>query len=210
MFKKYIPAAWHYRLSNFKRAILGYKKYAQFGEDKVLAEIFKDTPRGVYVDVGAHHPYRYSNTYLLYKKGWRGVNIDPNPDAVKLFEHARPDDKNICCGVGREGVLTYYRFSDPAVNTFVEPEADKWRQKKFLTFLGTTAVEVRPLSALVHGHIDLLTIDAEGMDLEVLQSYDWKEYPRVVVVESENAGSFLEQKGYILHARLGASLIFSK
>ncbi|MDO8518314.1 MAG: SAM-dependent methyltransferase, partial [bacterium] len=96
MLKKYIPAAWHYRLSNIKRSLLGYKTYAQFGEDWVLAELFTDTPRGRYVDVGAHHPKRYSNTYLLYKKGWHGVNIDPNPHTIELFAKARPGDTNIC------------------------------------------------------------------------------------------------------------------
>ncbi|MDO8517959.1 MAG: FkbM family methyltransferase, partial [bacterium] len=112
--------------------------------------------------------------------------------------------------VGRAGILTYWRFSDPAVNTFVAAEAEKWKKKKFLTFLGTTEVEVRPLSALIEGPIDLLTIDAEGMDIEVLQSYDWKEFPRVVVVEGEKAGDFLLQNGYTLRAHLGPSRIFSR
>src|SRR3989344_1342298 len=200
MLKKYITATWHYRLSNIKRSIIGYNTYAQFGEDVLLAKLFADTPHGRYVDVGAHHPKRYSNTYLLYKKGWYGVNIDPNPHTIELFSKARPQDTNLCCGVGQAGVLTYYRFSDPAVNTFVAAEAEKWKQKKFLTFLGTTKVEIKPLSALVQGPVDLLTIDAEGMDLEVLQSYDWKEYPSVVIVEGEDAKNFLLQKGYTLHA----------
>lgn len=208
LLKKIIPPAWHYRLALLKRSVLGYQKYAQFGEDAVVLELFKDKKEGRYVDVGAHHPYRYSNTYLLYKKGWRGVNIDPNPETIRLFKNARPDDENICCGAGSEAVLTYYRFSDPAVNTFVESEALKWKQKSFLTFLGTTDVPVKPLSVLVHGPVDLLTIDAEGMDLEVLRSYDWKESPRVVVVEGEDSAGFLNGKGYVLHAKRGASSIF--
>src|SRR3989344_6466594 len=213
MLKKYIPAAWHYPLSKIKRSLLGYKTYAQFGEDVLLSKLFADTSRlpaqagGMYADVGAHHPKRYSNTYLLYKKGWYGVNIDPNPHTIELFSKARPQDTNVCCGVGQAGVLTYYRFSDPAVNTFVTAEAEKWKQKKFLTFLGTTKVEVKPLSALVSGPIDLLTIDAEGMDIEVLQSYDWKEYPKVVVVEGQAAVDFLLQNGYTLCSSLGPSPI---
>ena len=204
------PARWRYPLSELKRAVFGYKTYAQFGEDQVLAELFKDTSHGVYVDVGAHHPTRYSNTFLLYKKGWHGVNIDPNPRAIELFKKARPRDTNLACGVGNAGTLTYYRFSDPAVNTFVAQEAGKWKQKKFLAFLGTTQVEVKPLAALVQGPIDLLTIDAEGMDLEVLQSWGWHDYPRIVVVEGERAGEFLIQKGYTLRAHLGPSRIFSR
>lgn len=208
MLKRFVPASWHYRLSNIKRAFLGYKTYAQFGEDTVLLELFKDKNDGRYVDVGAHHPYRYSNTYLLFKKGWHGVNIDPNPHTIALFNKARPNDENICAGVGNAGVLTYYRFSDPAVNTFTKEEAEKWKGKPFLKFLGTTEVEVKPLSELITGSVDLFSIDAEGMDLEVLQSYDWKYSPRVIVIEGDESEQFLTEKGYILHKRCGASNIF--
>lgn len=208
MLKRFLPVSWHYQLSEVKRALFGYRTYAQFGEDAVLLELFKGVTHGRYVDVGAHHPYRYSNTYLLYKKGWHGVNIDPNPHTVELFNKVRPDDKNICSGVGHASVLTYYRFSDPAVNTFKKNEAEKWKRKSFLKFLGTTDVEVRPLSTLVDGPIDLLTIDAEGMDLEVLQSYDWKYYPNVIIIEGDESKPFLVQKGYRLHTVCGASNIF--
>ncbi|MFZ3043637.1 MAG: FkbM family methyltransferase [Minisyncoccia bacterium] len=206
--KNIVPVSWHYSLSNLKRRIFGYERYSQFGEDAVLAELFKDKSGGVYVDVGAHHPYRYSNTYLLYKRGWHGTNIDANPHTIKLFEKARPDDKNICSGVGRAGTLTYYQFSDPAVNTFKKEEAEKWMKKSFLKFLGTTEVEIRPLSMLVEGLIDLLTVDAEGMDLEVLQSYDWKHYPSVVVIEGDDSKQFLLEKGYTLYSQCGASRIY--
>ncbi len=208
MLKRFLPVSWHYPLSEIKRALFGYQTYAQFGEDTVLLELFKNKNDGRYVDVGAHHPYRYSNTYLLYKRGWHGVNIDPNPHTIVLFNKARSGDTNICSGVGRAGMLTYYRFSDPAVNTFKKSEAEKWRAKSFLKFLGTTDIEIRPLSELVHGPVDLLTIDAEGMDLEVLQSYDWKYYPDVIVIEGDDSKHFLVEKGYRLHTVCGASSIF--
>lgn len=208
MFKRFLPVSWHYPLSEIKHALFGYRTYAQFGEDTVLLELFKDIGHGRYVDVGAHHPYRYSNTYLLCKKGWHGVNIDPNPHTIALFNEARPADKNICAGAGRAGTLTYYRFSDPAVNTFRKDEAEKWKGKSFLKFIGTTEIEIKPLSELVEGPIDLLTIDAEGMDLEVLQSYDWKHYPHVIVIEGDDSKQFLIRKGYRLHTACGASNIF--
>ena len=121
MLKKLIPQKHHYVLSNIKNALIGgYAQtyYSQFGEDIIISKLLKKS-KGVYVDVGAHHPKRYSNTYLLYKRGWRGVNIDANPHTIKLFTTARPRDTNVCVGVGAsEGELSYYAFSDPAVNTF--------------------------------------------------------------------------------------------
>lgn len=206
--KKIIPVSWHYAFSNIKRSIFGYTEYAQFEEDTVLAELLRDTAHGVYVDVGAHHPYRYSNTYRLYQKGWRGTNIDPNQHSIRLFNKARPQDSNICSGVGRSRTLVYYQFSDPAVNTFKKEEAQKWIRKPFLKFLGTTEVNVQPLSTLVEGPIDLLNVDAEGMDLEVLESYDWKHYPKVIVVEGSDSKEFLLQKDYTLHAQCGPSYIY--
>jgi len=208
MLKRLLPVSWHYPLSQVKRALFGYPQYAQFGEDRVLLELFKDVNAGRYVDVGAHHPYRYSNTYLLYKKGWHGTNIDPNPHTIQLFNNARPHDENICAGVGKKGVLTYYHFSDPAVNTFRKNEAEKWKVKSFLKFLGTTDVEVKPLSELITGATDLLTIDVEGMDREVLESYNWSHYPRVIVIEGEDSKPFLIEKGYTLYRTCGASHIF--
>lgn len=209
MLKQFLPVSWHYLLSNVKRVLFGYRTYAQFGEDVVLLKLFKDKKNGRYVDVGAHHPYRYSNTYLLYRQGWHGVNIDPNPHTIELFNKARPGDKNICVGVGRKGMFTYYRFSDPAVNTFKREEAEKWKRKSFLKFLGTSEIEVKPLADLVEEPFDLLSIDAEGMDTEVLQSYDWKYHPRVVVIEGDESQQFLAQKGYILHTKCGVSRIYT-
>jgi len=208
LLKKIVPASWHYGFSNIKRKIFGYTRYSQFGEDAVLQELFKDRTDGIYVDVGAHHPYRYSNTYLLYKKGWHGTNIDPNPHTIKLFNKARSNDANICNGVGRAGTLVYYQFSDPAVNTFKKEEAEKWKDKSFLKFLGTTEVKIRPLSELVSGPIDLLTIDAEGMDVEVLGSYDWKNYPKVIIIEGDDSQQFLTQKGYRLYKKCGPSCLY--
>ena len=205
-----VPVSLHYKIANIKNSITGYSSYSQFGEDAVLEDIFKDKRKGRYVDVGAHHPFRYSNTYLLCKKGWSGVNIDPNPDTIRDFNTARPQDINIQVGVGKEGMLTYYQFSDPAVNTFNKKEAEKWKQKDFLSYLGSSAVAVKPLRDLVSGPIDLLTIDAEGMDLEVLESYDWLYYPTVVLIEGEDSRKFLEDKGYVLRATRGASLIYTR
>ena len=49
----------------------GYGKlsYSQEGEDVVLRRIFGENKNGFYVDVGAHHPIRFSNTYLFYRLG---------------------------------------------------------------------------------------------------------------------------------------------
>jgi hypothetical protein len=85
-----------------KRIIYAYRwdswqrsSWSQEGEDLILARIFGDKPDGFYVDVGAHHPKRFSNTYYFYRRGWRGINIDAMPGSMLAFNRLRPSDINI-------------------------------------------------------------------------------------------------------------------
>lgn len=230
LFKKLIPAHRHFKLVSLKHTLTKFKQihYSQNGEDIIVSSYFPKNYSGFYVDVGAHHPYRISNTYLLYKNGWSGMNIDANPDAINLFIKARPKDKNLLLGVGKsEGQLTYHRFKDPAVNTFSEEHANKWKSKEWNTYLGTDNVQVMPLSKVLEKHlsknkkIDVLSIDVEGWDLEVLESNDWEQYrPQIVIVEDHTFNfkqkeesriySFMKSKDYTLTDKAKFSLIFSQ
>jgi hypothetical protein len=99
----------------------GRTLYSQEGEDVVLARFFEGLGRtGFYVDIGAHHPVGFSNTFYFYRRGWHGVNVDALPGTAKLFQRMRPRDKTIECGVGLEqGVMTYFAFNEPALNTLL-------------------------------------------------------------------------------------------
>lgn len=227
--KRFIPAKYHYALSNIKNSWGGgyaQTHYSQFGEDVVIAKLLKEKS-GFYIDVGAHHPKRYSNTYLLYKRGWQGINIDPNPESIHLFDKARPRDTNVCVGVGaKKEELAYYMFSDPAVNSFQEEEAKRWANKSWITPLGVKQVPVDTLQSILSTlpdipPVNLLTIDVEGMDLEVLQSNDWEKIrPDMIVVESDIFNPtkpfddplfefLVSQHGYTLRGLVGPSLIFA-
>ena len=112
-------------INNIKKSIKNnlrlYKNnsYSQEGEDLILHKIFPDKKNGFYVDIGAHHPFRFSNTYYFYRKGWRGVNIDAAPGSMKLFNKYRSRDINIEAAISNKiETLTYYKFNDPALNTF--------------------------------------------------------------------------------------------
>src|SRR5436309_16100262 len=98
-----IPARWRSVLrERFGARTYGNLAYSQEGEDLVLRRIFETQAKGIYVDVGAHHPFRFSNTCLLHKRGWRGINIDAMPGSMTLFERFRPLDVNLELGVGVE------------------------------------------------------------------------------------------------------------
>lgn len=176
------------------------RSYSQYGEDVYAASHFRGKRDGFYVDVGAYHPHLYSVTYALYKKGWRGIAIDPNPITKVLFQIFRPRDTFICTGVGR-GLRVYKRFEDGAYNTFVAGEGG---QK--LRSLADILSERRVTS------IDFMNVDVEGMDLDVLQSHDWNIPPKVIAVEAKigsQVQQYLEKRGYVLNGFLGLTLFFS-
>ena len=160
----------------------------------ILRSIFDDKKEGFYVDVGAFHPKLYSNTYYFYKRGWRGINIEPNPGANFGI---RKGDINLKCGIGLRQ-RKYQQFKDGALNKFGEIGKD---------------VEIRKLDDVLQEHkvkkIDFLSVDTEGMDLEVLQSNNWEKYrPEVVLVEEEKAGKFLEKRGYELVGKTPLTRIY--
>lgn len=167
--------------------------YAQSGEDIVLEWYLSDREVGFYVDVGAYHPKRFSNTYRLYNRGWRGINIDANPKSMNAFRRIRPRDTNIEAAVGPSShSLTYYIFRQPSLNTFdrdlaLQHVAEGRPIHKELHVTTAPLVELLDKYLPANTEIDLLTVDVEGLDLEVLQSNNWARYsPRFVLAECLN------------------------
>ena len=173
----------------------GQVSYSQEGEDLVLARILGNLniSTGFFVDIGAHHPARFSNTYYFYRRGWHGINVDALPGTKKLFQRVRPRDITIESGVGsQEGLLKYFAFNEPALNTFSEQEAKK-KDRPPYHIVDTIQIPVVTLKKILDDHlpsgmqIDFMTIDAEGFDHEIIISNDWSRYrPRVLLVELLN------------------------
>jgi FkbM family methyltransferase len=198
------------------------KSYSQEGEDMILRRIFEPQRTGFYVDVGAHHPRRFSNTYFFYRRGWSGINLDPMPGSMKGFRRQRPRDINLEIAVGSASRRSpYFLFNEPALNGF-DPEIARLRDAspgryKIVQRLELTA---RPLGAILDEFlpagtsIDFLNVDVEGLELEVLRSNDWGRYrPRVLLVEAVGSTwsplhAFLTGHGYVLYAKTVRTLIY--
>lgn len=204
------------------------KIYSQEGEDIILSEFFPNKTDGFYVDVGAHHPMRFSNTHMFYKKGWRGINIDAMPGSMKAFERKRPRDINLEIGVsGKEGEMTFYMFDDPALNGFsMEISKDRDKNSNF-EIIEERKIKTYPLSKILDKYlpkdqkIDFMSIDVEGLDMMVLESNDWKRYsPRYLLVEcigdtaedimQDKIYRFLSEKGYKIVGKTYRTLILRK
>ncbi len=194
--------------------------YAQEGEDMILLRFFEQRcqENGFFVDVGAHHPMRFSNTFLFYQRGWRGINIEPTPGSKTLFEGSRPEDIALECAVGKPETLVFHIFNEGALNTFSVARAEKiCANMPQYQIVQRIPIEKVPLAFILDTYlapdktIDFLTIDAEDADLEVTQSNNWEKYrPTVVLIENhEYKGAkgqvpiraFMDSQGYRLAFR---------
>lgn len=194
------------------------KSFAQDGEDLFLMSYFSERKEGFYVDIGAHHPLRFSNTAWAYKIGWHGINVEPNIDAINLFHEYRKRDINLQIGCGKNhGIMEYYRYEESALNSFdknVYPE---------LVPTSIEKIEVKTLREILTENnvtkIDLLSIDVEGGEYEILKSNDWTRWkPEVIIVEQfissveevihSDIYCFLNEMGYYLGARISRNSIY--
>lgn len=225
LIKQFLSIQMRIKVRNFFD-LWGTRSYSQEGEDLILSRIFEGKNNGFYVDIGAHHPMRFSNTYALYKRGWKGINVEPNPDSLKLFTKLRPKDLNLNFGIASQtGVLKYFMFNEPALNTFEEGIVKGRLENGQYQLLREVDIKVYSLGEILNQYkstfdnIDLLTIDVEGLDLDVLKSNDWDRYkPNWVLVEQlglKNLESlefethmFLSSKGYVLFAKTFNTLFY--
>lgn len=201
----------------------GKRSFAQSGEDIIADVLLLKKKKGIYIDVGAFHPKVFSNTYLFYKRGWSGVVIEPRPEAREEFAKVRPRDKFVGMGVaGKKDVREFMEFHDGATSTFSKTQASKnikeagRKMKRKINVATMPLADILASNGMEGKQIDLLSVDVEGMDLEVLQSNDWKKWrPKIVIVEDlefdfEKEGKivkYLRGLGYRLVAKTPYSLI---
>ncbi len=198
-----------------------YHCYSQDGEELYLAEKLGGIENGFYVDIGACHPYRFSNTYWAYKCGWSGINIEPNKEGYDMLRKHRARDVNLWCGVAEsDGKLDYYEFETPEFNSFDIKEFEGIRKPKRVTSVPVYRLE----EILDKNHvdkIDFIDIDVEGMEMEVLKSNNWEKYqPEYILVEQKNMNVedikdsdiyiFLQQFGYICEWKSLRTAIYKK
>ena len=198
--------------------------YSQFGEDRILDEIIpKDFYNGFYVDVGCFHPKKYSNTYMLFKRGWSGINIDMEEGKIDTFNIARPKDYNFLGAISdKVEKVKIYRNQKFGVSSTIDPgilKKDDIIDENFITT--TTLDNVINNSPYKNKEIDLLNIDTEGNDFKVLKSINFNIYnPKVIIIETHlkkieeiiksEIYIYLTNKEYDLKSWNVYSLIFKK
>jgi FkbM family methyltransferase len=179
-------------------------------EDVLLRRIFRDQPTGFYIDVGAAHPIDDSDTYMLHRRGWSGINIEPNPDFFRALEQERPADRNLNLALSdRDGSIVWHRVGNTGLSTCDSAQAERAGRQGYVITRHTvrTTTLACILADACPASIDLLKVDVEGLELQVLSGNNWDRWrPSLIVVEAtlpespkrraEEVAPYLEQRGY--------------
>ena len=175
-------------ISIFKRKIKYQKtSYSFSGVDLIIDYIFKNKKNGFYLDIGAQHPVSNNNTFMLFQRGWEGINIDLDKKNIDLFNIARPNDLNLNLAISdseEEVDLFFYHDSSP-INTLNKNVSDFQKAK----VKEIKKIETKILNNVLNdldfkNQIDYMNIDVEGNEDKVLNGFDIKKYkPYVISIE---------------------------
>lgn len=214
----------------FSGAMKGH--FGQWAEDVLIRKLFdKNKKDGIYLDIGAYHPFTHSNTAYFWMKGWTGINIDANLNTIKLFQKIRPTDKNIWTAIVPQKA---YQNGMHEVTLMLPSKADHTTgiaatgtvvdtvgtQRGFSDTQQVPAISVAALIAKENiQSIDYLNIDIEGYDEAILEELDFSSLTPTVVSIEDYSGSFAElvdsqitrlmkKNRYELAGRAGPTSIF--
>ncbi len=203
--------------------------YAQSGEDIIIENIFNilKISRPAYLDIGAFDPVHFSNTYLFYRKGCKGVLVEPDPLLCKKLKSKRKHDNvlNIGVGISDRHDADFFVMSSRTLNTFSKTEAEHLQENSKYKIEKVLKIPLEKVNNIIDKHFktkpNLISLDTEGLDFEIIQSLDLIKFrPEVICVEtrsySENGESqynqdifnMMVEKGYFLYADTFINSIF--
>ena len=171
---------------------LYYNKYSKksfsiSSVDLIIGRLFSNFNCGIYLDIGCNHPIKYNNTYLLYKKGWKGINVDLDSESIKQFNLMRKNDHNVNALVtskDNEEKDLYFYHKRSAINTISKDLAEK-RQTKPINIKKLKGLSINTLiekSPFQGKKINLLSIDIENYEYEALKEFNFNKYNIDVIV----------------------------
>lgn len=197
----------------------GKRFYSECGEDLLFMQMIDKLglKNPSYLDIGVCHPVIRNNTYMLYEHGYRkGVLVEPNPDMCRLIREYRPG--NVLLNMGacadESQSLKYYISSNPSMmghNTFSE-EAGKCGFTNYLTIPVANINHI--IETYCSGTLDILDLDAEGMDGSLISALDTERYRikmicvETVICGNDLVGKVLGEKGYVHFASTGNNGIY--
>ena len=203
---------------------------SQLKEDEYISSYFKEGYKGRFVDLGCFHPTRHNNTFKLYKKGWRGINIDLNKTTIDLFNAIRPEDINICAALSnKKGYTNMYYLGDFSVHNTIQKNNLHLLYKHFS--INKKDIRIKKIKTEIIDDIlkkykffnfDFMSVDIEGEEIKVLKTLNLNKYNiKYICVEIFNHNKkskennlkvikYLKKNGYFLKDKTAINYIFKK
>jgi len=158
--------------------------YSHWGIDLIITKLLNSKKKGIYIDVGCHHPFLNNHSYLLYKSGWEGINIDIDYNSIDMFNFFRKSDVNIQTAVtDHKGEVDLFFYHNRAAKNTISKEfgSDAKEQKKINSDTLNNIIEN---SKFKNSKIDFVSIDVEGNEMNVLNGFNLKKYkPKLILLE---------------------------
>ncbi len=183
--KKNLPKLLYFFFQFLKLKYKPRLLYSNWGVDLIIKDILKkNKKKGIYIDVGCHHPLINNNTYMLYIDGWKGINVDLDFNSIDMFNYFRPKDDNIMSALSnKKGQGDLYFFHNRAPKNTISKSRGKGAKliKK---------IQINTLNNIIKNskfngkNIDFLSIDVEGNELNVLKGLNFNKYrPKIISIE---------------------------
>lgn len=200
---------------------------SQAGQDQFVYEnFFSHKKDGFFLDIGAHDGVSFSNTYFFEKElGWKGICFEPLPH---LFAQLRACRNCVCinaCVSDTEGTVPFLHLD--SCDEMLSGMCCTYDQRQLKTVMhdidtlgGQCNILQLPsvnlnkvLKEHTITHIDFLSLDTEGSELEILKSIDFSMITIDVIAVENNFNephvqTFLESKGFILITHLHVDDIY--
>ena len=158
--------------------------YSHWGVDLIITKLLNSKNKGIYIDVGCHHPFLNNHSYLLYKSGWVGINIDIDYNSIDMFNFFRKKDVNIQTAVTdhKGEVDLFFYHNRAAKNTISKEFGSDAKEKKKIN--SDTLNNIIENSKFKNSKIDFVSIDVEGNEMNVLNGFNLKKYkPKLILLE---------------------------
>jgi FkbM family methyltransferase len=198
--------------------------YSQFGEDLAVCRLTDELSleKGVYVDAGAYHPIFGSNTLLLHRRGWRGINVDLAPERIAEFQRYRPEDYNVAaCLSDKIAPVEIAHYEIPSTDRVLDAQNSQKLSligQKPIRFSSTITITLTALlekSPFRLDEVQYLNVDCEGNDLAVIRGLDLDRcHPAILSIEAfgdserEAIRQFLDPHGYRCEVSIPPTMIF--
>lgn len=194
------------------------KFFAQFGEDKILYDIFDKKTGGVCVEVGGYDGITGSNTYFFEKLGWRCLIVEPMPDFCEKIRAVRSCEVVEIAASDKSGEAQFYVAIGVETLSTMERDPkhfDRIRNSSQQDMKSITVKTARLDDILLDRgftNIDFLTIDVEGHEMSVLAGMSFSTIsPRIVIIEDNSHGldhqvkNYMESASYVRFKKTGCN-----